>query len=375
MADYKILILTAPSGHGTLARAVTSYLDDLSWVKIKALDLVGKHIEWTMFRFLYRYFPALMKIPFAVTSNPYTFNWVKNSNIQRFRQLLPRILEEEAPDLVITTYHGYIPVLDMIKEKYKFRFVNLITDPVTMHPILFAHEADFNLAFSQALCAAGKKYNIPLERIVPAGWLTLRSFFEEQPTARIRRELGLEEQFTLLVCAGSEGSLAILNLLPILFFRRHPRPCQVIFITGHNRPLANAVRAIYRIAGHFNSHRPRIVVEEFTDKMYEFMAVSDVVIGKAGPNLIFEAAASRKPFVAVTHFGGNEDGNLNMIRQNNLGWVAESPFSSGPLIYDLIANPDLLASKTGDLDKIADLCHEGGLFLRKKVLEWKKPGL
>ena len=373
MADYKILILTAPSGHGTLARAVKSYLDDIPGVQITTLDLVGQHIEWSLFRILYRYFPALMKIPFELTSSPRTFNLIKNSNIQRFKTLLPQLIEQHKPDLVITTYHGYIPVLDMVKEKYGFRYVNLITDPVTMHPILFSHQADFNLAFSQALCAAGQKYAISPERIVPAGWLTLRPFFEQQPVDRIRQELGFQDELTLLVCAGSEGSLAILNLLPILFFRSHPRPFQVIFITGHNHPLASAVRIFYRIAGRFNSRRPPIVVEEFTDKMYEFMAVSDVVIGKAGPNLIFEAAASRNPFVAVTHFGGNEDGNLKMIRQHNLGWVAESPFSSGPLIYDLIANPALLASKAQDLEKIAVRCHQGGLFLREKVLEWKKP--
>ncbi len=374
MADYKILILTAPSGHGTLARAVKSYLDDIPGVEISTLDLVGQHIEWSMFRFLYRYFPALMKIPFEVTRNPRTFNLVKKSNISRFKTLLPELLAQHDPDLVITTYHGYIPVLDLVKASYRFRYVNSITDPITIHPILFSHEADFNLAFSEALCAAAHKYAILPERIVPAGWLTMRPFFEKQPLALIRRRLGLQDQLTLLVCAGSEGSNAILNMLPVLFFRQQARPFQVIFITGHNHALANAVRRTYRLAGRFNARRPGIVVEEFTDKMYEFMAVSDVVIGKAGPNLIFEAAASRKPFVAVTHFGGNEDGNLGMIRDYNLGWVAENPFSAVRLIQELIGSPALLASKDQDLDKIAVRCHEGGLFLRKKVLEWKKPG-
>jgi processive 1,2-diacylglycerol beta-glucosyltransferase len=372
MTEYNILILTAPSGHTTQARAVRSYLEDIPGVRITTLDLAGKEFEWTLFKILYRYAPGLMRIPFELTRNPHTLNIVKNNNIRRFETLLPAILEKEAPDLVITTYHGYIAVLDNVRQHYKFKYVNSITDPVTLHPILFSRSADINIGFNDASCAVGQKLDISPEKIVPAGWLTMRCFFEEQPLAAIRRKLGLKEQLTLLVCAGSEGSNAILNLLPVLFFNKHPRPFQVIFITGHNHALANNVRRTYRLAQRFNPAAPGIVIEEFTTQMQEFMAVSDVVIGKAGPNLIFESTASCKPFLAVTHFSGNEDGNLKMIREYNLGWVAENPFTAGKLIRDFIRNPDILHTKTHDLEKIAERCHNAGLFLREKVLEWKQ---
>ena len=366
MTVYKILIFTAPSGHMTLARAVRSYLEDIPDVRITTLDLEGHHIEWSLFRILYHYFPSLMRVPYEITRNPHTLNIVKKNNIRRFETLLPAILEKEAPDLVITTYHGYIATLDRLKDQYKFKYVNTLSDPVSPHPILFSRSADFNIGFSEASCKVGNKLNISPEKIIPAGWLTMRCFFEKQPLAEIRHKLGLKDELTLLVCAGSEGSNAILNLLPVLFFTKHSRTFQVIFITGHNR-------RTYRLAACFNPGLPVIVVEEFTNQMYEFMAVSDVVIGKAGPNLIFESVASRKPFIAVTHFSGNEDGNLGMIRENNLGWVAENPFTASKLIQDLIRNPALLNGKDPDLEKIADRCHQGGLFLREKVLEWKKP--
>jgi UDP-N-acetylglucosamine:LPS N-acetylglucosamine transferase len=182
----------------------------------------------------------------------------------------------------------------------------------------------------------------------------------------------LKEQLTLLVCAGSEGSNAILNLLPVLFFNKHPRPFQVIFITGHNHALASNIRRTYHLARRLNPSAPHIVIEEFTNQMQEFMAVSDMVIGKAGPNLIFESTASSKPFLAVTHFSGNEDGNLKMIREYNLGWVAENPFTAGKLIQQIIRNPALLKTKNHDLQKIAERCHSAGLYLRDKVLEWKQ---
>ncbi len=370
MPDYKILILTAPSGHLTQARAVKSYLEDIPGVSITTLDLVSERIEWAAFRLMYRYFPFLMRIPFEFTRNPFTFRIVKNSNIQRFKELLPSILEKENPDLVITTYHGYIPVLDRVRDRFKFRYVNSITDPITFHPILFSHSADFNIAFSQSCRDYALGLDISPDKIVPAGWLTTKCFFEPQPLETIRLSLGLKDKLTLLISAGSEGSYAILNLLPVLFFTRHPQPFQLIFITGHNHTLANTIRRTYRLAAQVNPRLPDILVREFTDKMHEFMAVSDAVIGKAGPNLIFESVASGKPFIAISHLSGNEDGNLTMIKENNLGWVAENPFSASKLIQGIIRDPSILAQKTQDLGQIADKCYQCGLFLREKVLEW-----
>jgi len=370
MPQFKILILTAPSGHLTQARAVKSYLEDIPGVSITTLDLVSERIEWAAFRLMYRYFPFLMRVPFEFTRNPFTFKIVKNSNIQRFKELLPSILEKENPDLVITTYHGYIPVLDQVRDRFKFKYVNSITDPITFHPILFSQAADFNIAFSSSCREYALRLNISPEKIVPAGWLTTKCFFEPQPLEAIRQSLGLKDRLTLLISAGSEGSYAILNLLPVLFFTRHPEPFQLIFITGHNHTLANTIRRMYRLASRVNPRLPFIIVQEFTDKMHEFMAVSDAVIGKAGPNLIFESVASGKPFIAITHLSGNEDGNLAMINENNLGWVAENPFSASKLIQGFIRNPSILTHKTQNLGQIADKCYQCGLFLREKVLEW-----
>ncbi len=54
MHEYKVLILTAPSGHTTLARAIQSFLDDIPGVSIRTIDLVGDRPEWDLFRFFYR---------------------------------------------------------------------------------------------------------------------------------------------------------------------------------------------------------------------------------------------------------------------------------------------------------------------------------
>jgi UDP-N-acetylglucosamine:LPS N-acetylglucosamine transferase len=370
MADYKVLILTAPSGHTTLAKAVQGFLEDLPGVNIKTIDLVADGPEWDLFRFFYRYTPFMMKVPFVITLHPDILHIIGKINIRRHKEKLEAMLEQENPDLVITTYHGYIPVIDQIRGRFRFKYINPISDPVSLHPILFSRTADYNIGFDENSQEYGRRLRIPPERVQPSGWFTGRQFFEKPSPASVRQKLGLVDRLTLLVCAGSEGNNAVVALLPALLLARHSRDFQVIFILGHNPALLTALRRYYRLAAWLNPHFPPVRLKGFTDKMADYIAASDVVIGKAGPNLIFETIASQKPFIAISHISGNEDGNLEMIRENDLGWVAENPFYAGRLIKKIIDNPALLDQKKSSLEKMASKCYQGGLFLRERVMEW-----
>ena len=72
------------------------------------------------------------------------------------------------------------------------------------------------------------------------------------------------------------------------------------------------------------------------------MAVSDLVVGKAGPNLIFETVAAKKPFMAVCHIAGQEDGNLSLIKKKKLGLVEENPVRAIRLLKKIINKPQIL---------------------------------
>ena len=372
MDEYKVLILTAPSGHLTLAKAVQSFLEDLPRVSIKTVDLVGEEPEWSLFRFFYRYSPFMMKVPFVMTLNPNILQIVRKININRLKEKLESILQAEDPDLVITTYHGYIPIIDQVRGRFRFKYINPISDPVSFHPILFSRTADYNIGFSQNCQEYGLRLHIPRERVQPSGWFTGRQFFEKLSPSLARKKLGLADRLTLLVCAGSEGNNSILGLLPALLLARQAKDFQVIFIIGHNPSLLAAIRRYSRMAVWLNPYHPALALEGFTERMHEYIAASDVVIGKAGPNLIFETIASQKPFIAISHIGGNEDGNLEMIKENGLGWVAENPFLAGKLIKEIIANPGILGQKKSGLEKMSIKCYQGGLFLRERVMEWSR---
>ena len=89
----------------------------------------------------------------------------------------------------------------------------------------------------------------------------------------------------------------------------------------------------------------------FTPKMPQLMTLADLVIGKAGPNLLFETVALRKPFFAICHVSGQEDANLDLIRKKNLGFVEERPLKAIKLLKQIIAKPKMLDKFTASIEK------------------------
>ena len=73
------------------------------------------------------------------------------------------------------------------------------------------------------------------------------------------------------------------------------------------------------------------------------MAATDIVMGKAGPNVLFEAGVLGKPFIATTYIPGQEKGNLEFIERHGLGWVALKMEQQRELIRRL-ATDDTLAN-------------------------------
>ncbi|OGI15620.1 hypothetical protein A3K63_04245 [Candidatus Micrarchaeota archaeon RBG_16_49_10] len=366
---YKVLLLAAPSGHMPHAKAVKSYLEDIPNTEFKFIDLVGDQFEWDIFRLFYRFLPSPQKFWFEMSKNPSIQKRIRGYFDMRVRKKLITVLKREKPDLVINVYFGYLPVLDEIKPFSKFRLINIVTDPMTIHPILFSSEADFNIGFGKNCDRLRRELKIPKERVVCKGWITSKSFFKDHDAKKIRKALRLEDKLTFLYCGGSEGSGAIVSLLPTLFFEKFSKDIQIIFITGKNKALKKIIHRAYKMSSIMNPHLPKIVLKGFTDRMDEFMAASDVVMGKAGPNMIFESVASRKPFIAITH-NANEEGNLDLIRNFGIGWVAERRKTASGLIKKIAKTPEVLKAKGDSLSKLAKLNYETGLYLRSVVLKW-----
>jgi UDP-N-acetylglucosamine:LPS N-acetylglucosamine transferase len=75
-----------------------------------------------------------------------------------------------------------------------------------------------------------------------------------------------------------------------------------------------------------------------------------VVMGKAGPNMLFETVTLGKPFIATTYIPGQEECNLQVIERYDLGWVALEPERQGAVIHELVSDPAKLAAMSATVN-------------------------
>ena len=73
--------------------------------------------------------------------------------------------------------------------------------------------------------------------------------------------------------------------------------------------------------------------------MYNLIKAADVVVGKPGPNLMFETIALAKPFLTTGHPLGQEVGNYRFISKEKLGLVTYSPTQTTKKILAIIKTP------------------------------------
>ena len=363
----KILILSAREGHASLAAAAAAALRGPGR-PVRVVDAVGDNWLFHGYRFFYRFFPQLFRWPYRLGGYRWPrqiIRWlVRRQYLARWQKLIGR----QRPDVILTTYWLYLPVLDSLAAAAAWRYFNLVPDPIPPSPLAYSQRA-VNLGFGREFQRQGQKLGLLLSRLRPIGWLTQPRFFRRYSSVRQRQRLGLDpHRFTLLICGGSEGNQTYLRLLAHLFWHYREKDFQLIVVAGSNRTLQRLIRRSYRLAQKAR-RLPRLYLAGFSRKMEKLIAASDVVFGKAGPNLIFEAVAQQRPFVAISHIHGQEDGNLELIRRYRLGWVAEKFSQQRQLVTRILARPEILLPVKAAARKMAAHNRQTPIRLRQIVLD------
>jgi UDP-N-acetylglucosamine:LPS N-acetylglucosamine transferase len=83
-----------------------------------------------------------------------------------------------------------------------------------------------------------------------------------------------------------------------------------VAITGRNEALKKELKALGT-----NGLR----VEGFVENLAEYLAASDVFVGKAGPSSVYEALAVGRPVLASGYAGLNELGVVRFVEGQGLG--------------------------------------------------------
>ena len=329
----KALIFTTSMGHKSIASACSQMLKQNNW----QTKIFFSTFAETSFHYypIYKFFPALNKPYFEITKNHDLPDLFEKIFSKRKIKKIKKIINEYQPNLIISTYFLYNPAISQIKKNANFSFINIVSNPRTFHPSELSFSAEKNLVYDQIAVKNSQKDGLVKKNIDSIGWLVRKRFYQKH-----EKKL---KKLTILVSAGSLGTYNVIRFLPVFF--QIKQPINLLLVAGKNKVLFSIFKNFKRLCRLFGQ-QIKIEAYSFTKKMPDLIAKADLVAGKAGPNLIFESVAAGKPFIALSYIPGQEDGNLEIIKQKSLGWVTIEPAAFRKLINQLVKNQGLILEKT-----------------------------
>jgi UDP-N-acetylglucosamine:LPS N-acetylglucosamine transferase len=342
-----VLILSTVEGHYSIACAIS---DALETAGLSCQIAVCPDQILSVYRFFSRYRPSLLKVFFDllhVALFRRTVAWYLRRNYSRTLFDLP---ERHSPRILISTNYAFEPSITRYRRGIPIPYVNIVTDPRTYFLPNISPVADVNCVFDDRIDeACARQYPRAHTRVT--GWFVRSQFSPPADRARVRESLSLDASlFTILIAAGSEGTNQVLKILPGLTDARSP--VQVVVACGNNTRMHGLVSTLADSAREASSD-VRIVALPFTQEIHLYMQAADLLVGKAGPNMLFESVATGTPFLAITHSHGQEDGNLEIIRDYQLGYVEENPWRARKLLRTIIEEPGMLTQFLVPIERLA----------------------
>jgi 1,2-diacylglycerol 3-beta-galactosyltransferase len=325
LADLpRVTILTARAGGGHLAAAESLAEAFADKANTSILSLLDDHAPFPISRLsasygpLVNHAPGIYRIVYRLAASRSRLILTEQAVYPLVRRRAAGVLREQAADLWISVHHLQLDaVLWMLREQGSAApFVTVVTDPVTAPVAWFCPQVDLCVVATEAAQAVALSCGVPGDRVRVIG-LPIRQAFAElrgQPKAEVRSRLGLVPGRPLLLMAG--GGSGVGRMLPIaravaLALSRHPAPPQIAIIAGHNRGLEQRLRA--------EPWPIPVTVLGYVTNMAEWLAAADLLLTKAGPGALAEAACLGIPALITGYIAGQEAGNVTWTVERGAG--------------------------------------------------------
>ncbi|HEY2639610.1 MAG TPA: glycosyltransferase [Streptosporangiaceae bacterium] len=193
--------------------------------------------------------------------------------------------------------------------------VTVVTDLITTHLSWRDAAVDRIIVPSAAIADRCQQDGMPAGRFTEIGLPVAAEFCQPPATGPERRalqaSLGLRGRFLVLVTGGAEGSGGLHRRAAAIL--RHVENVDVAVICGRNQAVR---RRLNRLAARTDG---RLTVCGFVDNMADWLRCADVVVGKAGPGTIAEAACCAAPLVLTSYVPGQEAGNAEFVVEAGAG--------------------------------------------------------
>lgn len=322
---YLFCYLKTGGGHLAPARSVAQYLDKAYGDAIAPVLVDGLAEAKSYARYIiedgYRMLQAkaqwYYEFLYATNKFPpigYLNVFLAAQHIKPY--LRKRIVEERPAKIVIFHFFLIAPVHELLNELgLTLPVITVVTDPFTAHPLWFQRKSQRYIVFSERL----KNYCIEKRHIEDRKIELFPFIIDEKFSAPLPKKDvdAVKERFgfakngaVILIIGGGDGipnGARILNRLV-----RSQLNAEIAIVCGKNRQLYNDAAALQKSF-------PLLKVFGFVDFVYDVLNASDIVVTKCGASTIMEILMMKKIPVINDYLWEQELGNMEFVRDNQLG--------------------------------------------------------
>lgn len=333
----KVVILSCNTGggHNSAAQAIQARLqargaeaeivDALSFMpKVQSRVITRGHV------FAYKKLPKLYGVGYRFEEN-HTPKGMYRQCAPASEKLYP-FLKERGYEAVICVHVFAALMMTHIRRVYGTAApAYFVATDYTCSPGVELTEMD-GYFVPRELCQEFAQCGVELERIVETGIPVGEACYRPKDAGDAKRELGLDlGRRQVVISCGSMGC-GPMRSLALLLAELLPEDTDLTVLCGNNRSLKRDLQILKR--------NKRVRVLGFTDKMFQWLAVADVLLSKPGGLTSTEAMTMGVPFICVNAVPGCETRNLQFFCRRGFAVTARRVPGLVDLTLALLSQPE-----------------------------------
>jgi processive 1,2-diacylglycerol beta-glucosyltransferase len=305
----KLLILSASSGSGhtrageALKAAATNFPGIASVRHIDVLDY-GTALLGELYAELYKQMvskaPTLWGWWYDKSDTPWKGEHFRVAMERSQMQPLMECLRAEKPDIIICTHFLASDIVSYMlqHEQITARHAVVVTD-LHVHALWLCHQFERYFVATEESSYYLRQIGFPDDRISVTGIPIHPVFSQGMDREALRLKFDIDPSLpVVLLSAGTFGMDS--SLVAIRALMNMKEPAQIVSLCGENKDLlAEVIKATETAPPHL-----KFKALPYSTEMHEWMAISDLLIGKPGGLTLSEAIASALPMILLDPIPG-----------------------------------------------------------------------
>ena len=271
-----------------------------------------------------------------IDSAPIITNSTIKVIIYEFARAAAARLKEQKPDLIVANHGWTVVAMTMAQKRFGLDVpvVSFETSTLNANALWADRDAERFIVGSAISKRRLSRLGIPIERIDVVGYPVRQAFLDAPNKSEARERIGIDDRFTAIISLGGEGiGGQVTTVLDAL--KKYDDRVQTVLIAGRNR-------ALFREVSELSRSWRNLHVRGFVHNMADYVAASDVVIGKTGPAATYEILAVGRPMLVPSKTGLAENKMLRILERNGVGWHTPYEADISTHMQNFLDNPDAL---------------------------------